>query len=459
MQPFDSGSTTMSLNHTGASAGVANDDARSYERAQEHKAANRGVKVEPWPPVSLSRSVILLFAAASGLAVANVYFAHPLLDIMADDLGLSRTSVGMIVATTQVGYGLGLILLVPLGDLVDRRRLVVGQSLLSALALVAVGFSSSSGMLLASMAATGLLAVATQAFVAYAASLTPPSERGQVVGVVTSGIVLGILLARTIAGTLADLAGWRAVYLVSAVLTLAMTALLWKLLPAQQTIRPRSTYVRLISSLFTLVVQEPVLRIRGVIALLIFANVTTLLTPLVLPLSAPPFSLSHTEIGLFGFAGAAGALGASRAGVWVDRGLGQRTTGVALTLMLLAWIPIALLPQSILWLIVGVILIDFGLQAVHVTNQGMIYRVRPEAQSRLTALYMVFYSLGSAIGSSASTLVYAQAGWPGICLTGAAISVLTFVFWGVTLPKPPTIAESDRGGGNLPGPSRIHQHR
>ncbi|WP_262299868.1 MFS transporter [Microvirga sesbaniae] len=404
----------------------------------ENESADTGG--QPGTAPALSRSVMLLFAIASGLAVANVYYAHPLLDIMADDLGMSRAITGMIVAVTQVGYGLGLILLVPLGDLIDRRRLVVGQSLLSVLALVSVGFSSSGGMLLASMAAMGFLAVATQAFVAYAASLAPPFERGQVVGVVTSGIVLGILLARTIAGTLADLAGWRAVYLTSAIATVAMTVLLWKLLPVQRINKPRSTYSQLIISLFGLVVQEPVLRIRGVIAMLIFADVTILLTPLVLPLSAPPFTLSHTEVGLFGLAGAAGALGASRAGVWVDRGHGQRTTGFALTLMLLAWIPIALLPQSLLWLIGGTILIDFGLQAVHVTNQGMIYRVRPEAQSRLTAIYMVFYSLGSALGSSTSTMVYAHAGWSGVCLVGAGLSGLTLVFWAVTSHMTPTAA-------------------
>lgn len=161
----------MSMDLSGAPAGVAHDDARHHERTQQEKAANKEARVKPRSRVPPSRSVILLFAAASGLAVANVYFAHPLLDIMADDLALSRASVGMIVAITQVGYGLGLMLLVPLGDLVDRRRLVVGQSLLSVLALGAVALSSSGGMLLASMAATGLLAVATQAFVAYAASL------------------------------------------------------------------------------------------------------------------------------------------------------------------------------------------------------------------------------------------------------------------------------------------------
>jgi predicted MFS family arabinose efflux permease len=388
----------------------------------------------------LSPALTLLFAVASGLAVANVYFAQPLLDVIADDLHLPRATVGFVVAATQAGYGLGLVLLVPIGDLVDRRKLVVVQSLLSVLALLAVGSSSTGAMLLVSMGAMGLLAVLTQAFVAYAASLAGPQERGHVVGIVTSGIVLGILLARTVAGALADISGWRTVYLASAVLTLAVTGVLFKVLPAQEKRDLRVSYPRLLGSLVTLLMEEPVLRIRAIIALLIFANITTLLTPLVLPLSAPPFSLSHTAIGLFGLAGAAGALGAARAGRWVDRGHGQRTTGIALALMLLAWLPISWLPHSILWLIAGVLVIDFGLQAVHVTNQGMIYRVRPEAQSRLTAVYMVFYSIGSAIGSSSSTIVYAYAGWAGLSLLGAGISALALVFWMATTRATPAAA-------------------
>lgn len=382
---------------------------------------------------SLSPGLTLLFAVASGLAVANAYFAHPMLDVMADDLGLSRAHAGLIVAATQIGYGLGLILLVPIGDLVDRRKLVIVQSLLSVLALLSISFSFTGPMLLVSMAIMGFLAVLTQAFVAYAATLARPSERGNVVGAVTGGIVLGILLARTVAGALTDLSGWRTVYLVSAFLTLVIVAVLYKLLPRQaKPVEPMS-YPRLIGSLFNLLATEPVLRIRGIIAMLIFANITTLLTPLVLPLSAPPFSLSHTAIGLFGLAGAAGAIGATRAGRWADRGFGQRVTGMALALMLAAWLPISLLPHSLLWLMLGVIVIDFGLQAVHVTNQAMIYRVRPEAQSRLTAGYMVFYSIGSAIGSSSSTLAYAHGGWTGVCLLGAGISGLTLAFWGLTL--------------------------
>ena len=397
----------------------------------------------------LTRATIFLFAVASGLAVANAYFAHPLLDVMADDLRLSRTVAGLIVGATQLGYGLGLILLVPLGDLVDRRKLIIVQSLLSVAALVSVAFSSSAAMLLASMAAVGFLAVVTQALVAYAASLAHPSERGHIVGMVTSGIVLGILLARSVAGTLTDLSGWRTVYIVSAVLTLVIALLLWRALPRQEKPKDGLSYFGLIRSLGTLLIEEPVLRIRAVIAMLIFANITTLLAPLVLPLTAPPYSLSHTEVGLFGLAGAAGALGAVRAGRWADRGHGQRTTGIALALMLLAWLPISMLDRSILWLILGVLVIDFGLQAVHVTNQGMIYRVRPDAQSRLTAAYMVFYSIGSAVGSSTSTIIYAHAGWPGVCLSGAAISLATLFFWALTLRATPKVATQsvDRSDG------------
>ena len=381
---------------------------------------------------ALPRATLLLFALASGLAVANAYFAHPLLDAMADAIGLPRARAGLIVAMTQVGYGLGLVLLVPIGDLVDRRRLVIVQSLLSVLALGAIAAATSGGMLLAAMAAMGLLAVVTQAHVAFAASLAPPATRGQVVGTVTSGIVLGILLARVVAGGLADIAGWRAVYLVSALFTLLVVALLARALPPAPRLPAAIAYPRLIASLFHLLATERVLQIRGIIALLIFATITCLLTPLVLPLSAPPWSLSHAVIGLFGLAGVAGALAASRAGRWTDHGFGQRTTGIALALMLVAWGPIALLPHSILWLVIGVVIIDFGLQATHVTNQAMIYRVRPEAQSRLTAAYLLFYSIGSALGSSASTWIYALAGWIGVCLLGAGTSATALLFWAAT---------------------------
>ena len=389
---------------------------------------------------SLSSATLLLFAAASGLAVANVYFAHPLLDVMADDLGLKRSTAGLIVAASQIGYALGLIFLVPLGDLFNRRKLIITHFLLSVLSLIAIGLAANATVLLVAMAFMGLLAVVTQALVAYAASLAEPGRRGHVVGIVTSGIVLGILLARAIAGALTDIGGWRIVYFVSAILTLSIALLLWRSLPDQKRQPTSVRYPALILSLVSLFRSEPVLRIRAIIAMLIFANITTLLAPLVMPLSAPPFELSHAQIGLFGLAGAAGALAASRAGSVADRGHAQRMTGFALLLMFISWGLIALLGHSLLWLIAGVLVLDFGLQAVHVTNQAMIYRVRPDAQNRLTAAYMVFYSIGSASGSAASTWIYAHAGWNGVCVLGAGISLVTFVFWAATLKTTPEAA-------------------
>ena len=378
---------------------------------------------------ALSRPIVLLFAAAGGLAVANIYYAQPLLDEIAGEFGMSHASAGVVTMVTQVGYALGLLLLVPLGDLVNPKALIGVQSTLSVLALVAVAAAPTTAVLLAGLAAVGLLAVVIQVLVAYSASLADPPARGRIVGMVTSGIVTGILLSRTVSGVLADLAGWRSVYLTSAAATLLLTGLLVTALPAPHAPRTQLSYPRLIGSVFRLLLEIPLLRRRALLAALSFAALTTLLTPLALPLSAPPFSLSTTEIGLFGLAGAAGALGAAGSGRLADRGHAQRATAVGLTLMLAAWLPAVLLSQSLWFLAIGMIAFDFGLQSVHVSNQSLIYRTRPEAQSRLTAAYMLFYSAGSAAGSITSTFVYAHTGWPGVCLLGAAISLTALLFW------------------------------
>jgi predicted MFS family arabinose efflux permease len=211
-----------------------------------------------------------------------------------------------------------------------------------------------------------------------------------------------------------------------------VAALLLRVLPRSDEAKRPLSYRELLISFFRLFIEEPMLRIRGLLAFLIFAAITVLWTPMVLPLSAPPFSLSHTEVGLFGLAGAAGAIAASFAGRWADRGYAQRGTGAALAIMLVSWGLIILLPYSLWALIVGVITIDFGLQATHVLNQTLIYRVRPESRSRLAAGYMIFYAAGCGLGSIASTLVYARAGWTGVCLLGSAISATALLFWALT---------------------------
>ena len=371
----------------------------------------------------------LVLAAAGGVAVASVYYAPPLLDVLAADFDMPRATVGTVVTATQVGYGLGLALVVPLGDLLDRRRLIVGQFALSAVALAAVAVAPAQEWLLGALAVTGVLAVVTQILVAHSAGLADPADCGAAVGTVTGGIVLGILLARVVAGTLADLAGWRAVYLTAAALALVMAELLRRTLPRRPQQRVRLSYPGLLRSTVRLFVEVPVLRVRAVLALLTFAAMTVLLTPMALPLSEPPYELSTTAIGLFGLAGAAGALGATRAGRLADRGKARRVTTIGLVVMLAAWLPAALLPWSLWSLVIGVVAFDFGLQSVHVTNQNVVHRADHRAPSRLTAVYMIFYSIGSAAGAAASTTMYAAAGWRGVCALGAGISLVALVFF------------------------------
>ncbi|KPN96028.1 MFS transporter [Lysinibacillus sp. ZYM-1] len=381
---------------------------------------------------SMPRAVIFLFATACGMSVANIYFAQPLLDQLSNEFNIDHSIIGVVITITQIFYGLGLLLLVPLGDLLNQRRLIIGQMLLSTTALVIVGTASLSVVLFAGMALVGLLAVVTQTLVAFAATIASPTERGRVVGFITSGIVIGILLARTFAGLLTDLGGWRSVYLVSAAVMLVMACLFLKVLPKVEREVKTLPYHQLIKSVFTLFKQEKTLRIRSVLAMLIFADFSILWTPLVLPLSAPPLALSHSAIGAFGLVGVAGALAAAQAGKLADRGYGQRTTGIALALLLISWLFINYLEQSLLALIVGIVLLDLAVQAVHVTNQAMILPLRTEARSRLTAGYMIFYSIGSASGSIASTLMYAHFGWGGVCFLGASISAMAILCWATT---------------------------
>lgn len=385
------------------------------------------------PSADMPRSMLWLFATASGLSVANVYYAQPLLDALANDFGISHAAVGGVVTATQIGCALALLLLVPLGDKVDRRRLMAVQLIALVVALVSVSMAQSSSALLIGMLATGMLGTAmTQGLIAYAASAASPHEQGRVVGAAQGGVFTGLLLARVFAGGISDIAGWRGVYLCAAALMLMIALPLWWRLPALPAVTATMSYPRLIGSMLTLLRQEKVLQIRGVLALLMFASFNIFWSALVLPLSAPPFNFSHTAIGAFGLAGAVGALVAGRAGRWADRGYAQRTSAAALSILLLAWWPLSLMDRSLGILLIGIILLDLGGQALHVTNQSMILRTRPEAHSRLVGLYMLFYAVGSGLGALGTTMTYACAGWPGVCLLGASVSLLALVFWWLT---------------------------
>jgi len=381
----------------------------------------------------VSTSLAWLFAIASGLSVANVYYAQPLLDALARDFGISHAAVGGVITATQMGCALALLFLVPLGDRVDRRRLMAMQMLALTFALVAVGMAQSTLALLAGMLAVGLLGTAmTQGLIAYAASAAAPHEQGRVVGTAQGGVFIGLLLARVFAGGVSDLAGWRGVYFCAALLMLGIAIPLWRRLPILPPASRTLSYPHLLASMLTLLRQEKVLQVRGMLALLMFAAFNIFWSALVLPLSAPPYNFSHTLIGAFGLAGVVGALAAARAGQWADKGYARRTSGLALLVLLLAWWPLSLMDVSLWALVMGIVLLDLGGQALHVTNQSLIFRTRPDAHSRLVGLYMMFYAVGSGLGAISTTVTYARFGWQGVCLLGATVSLLALAFWWMT---------------------------
>lgn len=377
--------------------------------------------------------MILLFAAASGLSVANVYYAQPLLDTLANDFGIGHAAIGGVITATQIGCALALLLLVPLGDRMDRRRLFAMQLLALVAALITVSCAQSTALLLAAMLAVGLMGTAmTQGLIVYAASAATPAQQGRVVGAAQGGVFIGLLLARFFAGVVSDVAGWRGVYGAAAVLMLLIALPLWQRLPVLARAHQPPGYRQLIGSMLTLLLHEKTLQVRGVLALLMFAAFNIFWSALVLALSAPPYGFSHTLIGAFGLVGVVGALAATRAGYWADRGHAQRTSAGALAALLLAWWPLSQMQVSLWALLLGVVLLDLGGQALHVTNQSLILRNRPAAHSRLIGLYMLFYAVGSGLGGIGSTLAYARAGWPGVCLVGATVSLLAGVFWALT---------------------------
>lgn len=385
------------------------------------------------PQQGLSPGGRFVFALTSGLAVANVYYAQPLIDRIAADNQVGPAFAGSIVTATQIGYFLGLLLIVPLADAMDRRTLLLWQVRLLAVVLFLPALLTGEIAVWAAFFGVGMLSVVAQTFVAYAADLASGETRGRAVGTVTTGIILGVLLARTVSGTIADLAGWRAVFIAAGVTTMLLLPALHRLIPADA--RPRGTlsYGHLMVSTLTLFGQSAELRFRAGLAFLIFTAVTMLWTPMVLPLRASPLFLSHTQVGLFGLAGAVGALGASHAGKLADRGFAERVTGAGLVAMLAAWLPVALLGQSLMWLLLGVLLIDFGLQSVHVSNQVNLHAGHEGVRGRLTAAYMLLYSAGCAIGSTLSTIIYHEADWIGVCFAGAATSMIALLAWLVTI--------------------------
>jgi predicted MFS family arabinose efflux permease len=373
--------------------------------------------------IGLSRGVVLLFATACGVAVANLYYAQPILDTIAKAYEVSSGTAGLVVTFTQIGYAVGLALLVPLGDLVARRRLVPAVLVVTTAGLIASAVAPSIAVLVAVALIVGATSVVAQVLIPMAASLADDEHRGQVVGTVMSGLLLGILLARTVSGVVAGASSWRVVYVMAAVLTVTLAIVLGRLLPPEGT-RPAIGYRALLGTTVTLLRREKLLQRRCLFGALAFAAFSVFWTTMAFLLAGAPYHYGDTTIGLFGLVGAAGAACANVAGRWADRGLTKATTLAFAASLAVSFLPLWYGRHDLTMLVIGIVILDIGAQGLMVTNQSLIYRLAPESRSRITSAYMVCYFAGGALGSALGSIVYDSHGWAGVTIVGAGLGMV-----------------------------------
>lgn len=371
----------------------------------------------------LPTSLVLILAIACGISVANLYYAQPLLHSIAKSFHVGPATTALIVTGSQVGYALGLGLLVPIGDMIARKRLVPIVLLVTATGLLLAAIAPNIDVLIGVCVVIGLGSVAAQMLVPLAASLADDATRGEVVGKVMSGLLLGILLARTLAGVVAGAAGWRSVYVVAAVVVVLLAIVLALRLPEEELKAPPS-YLAVLGSVASLFVTEPLLRRRAYFGALAFSAFSVFWTTVAFVLAGAPYHYSSSVIGLFGLIGAAGALCANVAGRLADRDRVRHLTAVFALLTLSSFGLLYLGRHSLAAMIAGIVLLDVGVQGMQVTNQSVIYTLAPNARSRVTSSYMVVYFAGGAMGSAVAGHVYASGGWAGICVLGASIGAL-----------------------------------
>jgi predicted MFS family arabinose efflux permease len=368
-----------------------------------------------------SAATLFCMALAAGIAVANIYYNQPVLGLMDASLGDAR--VGAWIPTlTQVGYAAGLLFLVPLGDILERRRLIVIQFLVLAAALTVIADARGLWSLAAGSVLVGAATTVAQQIVPFAAILAAPERRGAAIGSVMSGLLTGILLSRTFAGLVSDLAGWRIVFWIAAPIAVAAAILMHFTLPAH---RPNQSlrYGRLLASLKHLWNNEPVLRRSALVQAFLFASFSAFWTVLALYLAQPPLGLGAAAAGLFGIVGAIGVAMAPIAGRVADRKGPMPVILSGAIATALAWLVLG--TWSSLWgLIVGVVVLDFGVQIALIANQHVIYGLHPEYKSRLNTLFMTAMFIGGAAGSAAAAWAWHAHGWLGVSLLGGALPLV-----------------------------------
>lgn len=377
-------------------------------------------------PMAMTRTMIALFAFCCGAIVANIYYAQPIIGLIAPDIHLSGQTASLIVSLTQIGYALGLFFLVPLGDLLENRRLLIGTAMLSIVSLAATALARQPSLFLLVSLLLGFSSVSVQLLIPLAAHLSPEASRGRVVGGIMGGLLLGILLARPLASFMADHFGWRAVFGTASILMAAITLLLAATMPSRQPDH-KASYGQLLHSLATLMASTPVLRQRSFYQACMFATFSLFWTAVPLELTQH-HGLNQSHIAIFALVGAIGAIAAPISGRLADAGHTRPATLAALAVGALSFLPVLLVPSlGVVGLVVTGVVLDFCVQTSMVLGQREIYALNPAIRNRLNALYMTSVFVGGATGSAIASILYQHGGWAWVSLAGSAFPVLALL--------------------------------
>ncbi|MHA4096178.1 MFS transporter [Bacillus cereus] len=380
----------------------------------------------------ISSGLVILLATACGIIVANLYYAQPLIGVISNEIGLSNSSAGLIVTLTQIGYVVGLLFLVPLGDIVENKKLILMLLVLSAFALIAMVFVKSAILLLITSFFIGLGSVAAQVLVPLVSYLSSENARGRVVGNVMSGLLLGIMLARPISSLVADMWGWSAIFALSATVIIVLAFVLSKVLPTRKP-QAKTNYIALLNSMWQLLRTTPILRRRAIYHSCVFGAFSLFWTTVPLLLSSPAFHFSQTAIAIYALVGITGAIAAPIGGRLADLGWTRPATGIALTVVIISLIlPLFIQsssPFGIAVLVIAAILLDMGVSANLVLSQRLIFSLSPEIRSRLNGLFMAIFFLGGAVGSFIGGWAYALGGWNLTLWIGIAFPIIALLYF------------------------------
>jgi predicted MFS family arabinose efflux permease len=382
----------------------------------------------------LTRGQIVGMAICTGLIVANIYYCQPLIVLIGKEFGVPGSTAGRITYLTQAGYALGLLFFVPLGDKVERKSQILWMAGFAVASLLLATFSPNLLVLEIASVLIGASSVIPQLILPLAANLANPTRTGKVIGAIMSGLLIGILLSRTLSGFIGAWLGWRGMFGLAAVITGVLLLIIKSTFPLS---RPgfAGSYLSLMRSLVTLARQQPVLREAAVINALGFSTFGMFWTTMVLHLSRAPFNFHSNVIGLFGLAAAAGALAAPLVGGSADKRNPRIAIGYGLGLLFLSFILLYVWSDLITGMIAGIILLDLAMQCIHVSNQSRVYALIPGARNRLNTVYMTVSFIGTSLGSAIGLWVWDRASWTGVCITGAALTLTAFAVYALTWKK------------------------